>query len=220
MTTAYPREVSDLFDVLSNDLSWLNIRWTTYRMLYGKTPERIQLLNEAAAGFFFVVQESLYDDVVLNICRLSDPPTSGRNGAQMNLTLRRLADVIGALGHHDLHDELLRLLEELRGVAASMVSYRNKRLAHIDLNVATQQAVLDGPSRQDVDAALRIIAAFLNKIAKEYRDTTVLYDLTVGPHGDQDQLVNLLKAGFRYQALVDEEVILCTDDHRGTWGDT
>lgn len=220
MTTTYPPEVAGLYEIISNELSWITIRWTTFRALYAKSPERIDLLNETAAGFFFVVEESLYDDVVLNICRLCDPPETGRGrGKQQNLTLRRLADVVRAAGHNHLYTSLLAILDRLKGVAASMVTYRHKHIAHIDLDVATQKAALAGPSRQDVDSALALIADFLNAIAKEYRDTTVLYEHTVARGGGPDQLLNLVKAGFRYETLRDEGVIADEDDPRGRWGE-
>ena len=51
-----------IFYELQNDLIWLHVKWHQYRVLYGSTPERIDLLNDAAPLAFRVVEDALWDD--------------------------------------------------------------------------------------------------------------------------------------------------------------
>jgi hypothetical protein len=43
-----------------------------------RSPERIAFLNKVASHFIGVLQETLYDDVLLHLTRLTDPPSSGK----------------------------------------------------------------------------------------------------------------------------------------------
>jgi hypothetical protein len=65
---------------LWNDCAWLHLKWREYRSVFGTTEERIDLLNAAARGFFGVAQDVLWQDVILHICRFTDPrrPQAGR----------------------------------------------------------------------------------------------------------------------------------------------
>jgi hypothetical protein len=62
-----------------------------YRKLYGESAERVAFLNETAGFFFRVVQDVLWDDILLHIARLTDPP---KQGVYENLTLLRLPSLI------------------------------------------------------------------------------------------------------------------------------
>jgi len=50
------------------------VHWVTYRQLFGTSPERVELLNRSAGGFFHSVQSLFMNDICLRICRLTDPP--------------------------------------------------------------------------------------------------------------------------------------------------
>src|SRR5471030_2611929 len=76
-----------VYHALWNDVAWLQVKWREYREMFGSTPARIELLNSAAGLFFRIVQDTLWDDTLLHLCRLTDPPQSvGR----ANLTVRAL----------------------------------------------------------------------------------------------------------------------------------
>jgi len=217
MATAYPSDIEDLCKLLNSDVTWLFHRWQAYKALYAKSEQRIDFLNETATSFFFVVQETLYDDVTLSISRLCDPATSG-GGRQTNATLERLVGLIAAEEDQPFHLTVSRLLAALRALVAPLKEYRHKRLAHADLEVAMGRAIIAGPSRDTIDRALTLIAELLNAVAHHYRDTTILFEHFVTP-GGPDDLVGLLKAGLRYQALLLRDVIPYDDDYRGEWGD-
>jgi hypothetical protein len=61
------------------------LKWGEYVELFGTKPSRIDLRNRAAGGFFRVVQDGLWEDVLLHVARLTDAP---RSGGRANLTIR------------------------------------------------------------------------------------------------------------------------------------
>jgi hypothetical protein len=60
-----------VFHRLWNDCVWLHLKWREYRSVFGSSEERIELLNSAARGFFGIVQDVLWQDILLHICRFT-----------------------------------------------------------------------------------------------------------------------------------------------------
>jgi hypothetical protein len=68
---AMGRELGELHHALGNELTYLHLKWKKYCALFGTSPERIDLLNEAAPDFFGKLQHILGDDVLLHLCTRS-----------------------------------------------------------------------------------------------------------------------------------------------------
>jgi AbiU2 len=84
-------DLGTLYHALTNDVAWMHAKWDQYQQLYMHSPERITLLNSVAGAFFGIIQDTLFENVILHLARLIDPPQSmGKD----NLTLRRLSAVI------------------------------------------------------------------------------------------------------------------------------
>ena len=61
------------------------MKWEEYLELFGKTSSRIHLLNQSAPVFFKIVQDSLWENIILHLARLTDPPKSaGKNNLRYN----------------------------------------------------------------------------------------------------------------------------------------
>ena len=76
-----------LYHALESELTWFHAKWLEYRKLYAHSEKRIDFLNESAAFFFRIVQDTLLENILLHITRLTDPP---RQGPFENLTLLQL----------------------------------------------------------------------------------------------------------------------------------
>ena len=64
-------ELGSIFHALWNEVAWLHQKWDQYNILFGTKPSRINLMNETAPLFFRIVQDSLWEDTLLNIARLT-----------------------------------------------------------------------------------------------------------------------------------------------------
>ena len=73
---AMGKELGELFYATSSELTWIHWRWKQYRTLYGEKQSRINLLNEAAPLFFYIVHNVLFEDTLLAIARLVGAPSS------------------------------------------------------------------------------------------------------------------------------------------------
>src|SRR5665811_1662354 len=76
-------DLGSLYHALWNELAWLYSKWGEYVELFGTEPSRIGLINSAAGRFFRMVQDSFWEDSLLHIARLTDPP---RTAEKENLT--------------------------------------------------------------------------------------------------------------------------------------
>lgn len=181
-------ELGNLFYELSNECTWLHLKWQQFVILYGTNPERVVLLNDIAPMFFGIVQECLWENVLLHLCRLTDPPKSaGKENLTLNLLPPLVTPVLAA------HIELL-----IRGAAPKFDfarGWRNRRLAHYDRGLAMEEAAnsLADASRRHVMEALSHIGEILNAVRSHYLDETAVYEFAIGQLGDADALVKFLR---------------------------
>jgi hypothetical protein len=82
--------LGEIYHSLGDEVSWLHLKWNDFRELFADR-ETVELLNSAAATFFHDLQRQTWEDVLLHLCRLTDPPKSS---GKANLTVRRLPDSV------------------------------------------------------------------------------------------------------------------------------
>lgn len=146
-------ELGKVYYLLYNELAWLHLKWGQFRALFGDTPTRVDLLNAAAPVFFRVVQDSLWEDTLLHLARMTDSPTSC---GKANLTFRRLPMLIAGPA---LQDELTKLVDNAVVKCNFARDWRNKHIAHTDLQLALQESTqpLAVASRKLVSEALEAL---------------------------------------------------------------
>lgn len=184
-------ELGKLFFRFWNECVWLHWKWEEYVALFGTKPERISLLNKAAGSFFRVVQDTLWENVLLHISRLTDPPQSA---GKDNLTLRRLP----ALVDDKIRAEVGTLLQTCLTNCEFARDWRRRQIAHCDLRLALDDPTatpLAAASRKAVKDALTAIAALLNAVELHYRGSTVHYELQ--PYGNAEALLYVVWAGVQ-----------------------
>lgn len=185
-------QLGPVYNALTNEVTSLHGKWNQYRKLFMGSPKRVDLLNEAAPYFFGVLQETLIENILLHLARLTDPPMSvGRS----NLSLRQLPDLISDPG---LKSNLVNLVDKAVASCAAPRDWRNRHLAHRDLSlaIATSGVPLAGISPGDISAALTTFREVLNRIEGHFwKGSHVGYEYFEGGLGDADTLVRVLQRG-------------------------
>jgi hypothetical protein len=185
-------DLGSLYYALWNELAWLYSKWQEYVELFGTKPSRIDLINKAAGHFFRIVQDSLWEDTLLHIARLTDPSKScGKD----NLTIMKLSFLI--------EDETLKeKVSEIVNVAVKNAEFcrdwRNRRIAHKDLGLALSSGAepLKPASRAKVKEALCSISNVMNALSNHYMDSTTMFEGVGGSDG-AISLLYLLDDGLR-----------------------
>jgi hypothetical protein len=180
-----------LFHRLWNECAWLHLKWNQYVALFGSKPSRVGILNAAAPTFFRIIQDTLWEDVLLHISRLTDPP---RSIGKDNLTLHRLP----ALVDQELSSDIENLVKKAQTACAFARDWRNRHIAHRDLDLALGQnaTALAKASRANVHAALASIVAVLDAVEAHYEHSTTAYGVLPSFAGAED-LLFVLRDGIQ-----------------------
>lgn len=184
-----------LFHSLSQEVAWVYRRWHEYVELYGDKPSRVDLLNDAAPVFFWLVQDTLWEATLLHIARLTDPPSSV---GKSNLTIQRLHPLVNDA---TVAQRVKTLTDEVMNATAFCRDWRNRRIAHSDLSLALDKhpVPLVPASREKVNTALNAIAEVLDAVTQHYMDTTSSFDV-LGYPGGAVSLLYVIDDGLRVQA--------------------
>jgi hypothetical protein len=193
---AMGRELGELFSAASSELTWMHWRWRQHQTLFGEKQSRVDLLNEAAPFFFRMVHEVFFEDTLLAIARLVGPPESV---GKPNLTIQRFLGLL----HADvrLQNEVSLLVEKAKASAQFALHWRNRRLAHRDLDLVLRrnQPLLVPPlasvTPKQVDVSLSALRDVLNHIEMEYCNATTAYANSPTP-GDAEALLYIIKHGL------------------------
>jgi hypothetical protein len=191
-----------IFDALYNEVAWLNAKWNQYRILYASSPERISILNRTAGFFFRMIQNVLWEDVLIHIARLVDPLKSA---GKDNLTLLLLTT---AIDEPLLSAEVQRLTQEAQNAAEFAREWRNRRIAHTDLALALEARAhaLKGVSRRNVEESLTAIAAVLNKIWGHFSSSKIAFDRFI-VRDDAESLVSYLSSALDAEDRGEREIL-------------
>jgi len=176
---------------LWSECVYLHWKWSDYASLFGSKPERIDLLNSAAPAFFKLTQDMMWENILLHICRLMDPP---RTAGKDNLTLQSLPRMVAG----DSRPEVEELLAVAKRKCEFAIDWRNRHIAHRDLRLVLEKSAvaLAGASRRNVIDALEAIASVLNAVEFRYTAATVYYDLSYSRRGDATSLLHVLREGI------------------------
>jgi hypothetical protein len=172
-------QLGPVFFALYKEVVWLHAKWQEYRELFGHSEERVELLNRNAGFFFRIVEDSLWEDVLLHISRLTDPP---RSAGKDNLSVQCLAPLVPDAS---LKARVEALASECVARAAFAREHRNKRLAHADLLYSLNREAfpLSGISRAHVEEILLSLRDLMNSLDNRYRDTTMAYEHFITSNG-------------------------------------
>jgi len=165
-----------LFHELYNEVVWINAKWLEYRKLYTHSAKRVDLLNNTAPFFFRIVQIVLWENVILHIARLTDPPQSpGKKKLKKNLTLLRLPL---AIRKQTLQQEVKTLVDEAVSKSRFARDWRNRLYAHRDLDLALNRSVRSLPKAnvQKVETVLEAFRAVLNRVIDHYFQSKVMFE--------------------------------------------
>lgn len=187
-------KLGGVFFELRNQCLMLHWKWQEYVALFGTKPERIVLLNKTAGEFFWIVQDTLWDDILLRIARLTDKPEIF---GKSTLTLKRLPLLVDASFRSAVEQRLRDCLKRCEFAR----DWRNRRIAHNDFALALDKlnaTPLAAASREGVKFALNAIVNLLNAIQEHYARSETIYDV-LEPRGNAVALLYVLRDGLEVE---------------------
>ncbi len=184
-------KLGPVFHALWNEWAWLRVKWGEYLKLFGTSPERVELLSSAAGRFFRMLQDTLWEDTLLHLSRLTDRQHSA---GRSNLTIRALPKLCD---DPELRAGVARLVETAVGATEFARDWRNRHVGHRDLELALGGSVrpLADASRAHVAEALSAIHAVLNRISESMLERT-LADHVIVPETGALTLMHVIRDGL------------------------
>jgi hypothetical protein len=163
-----PEELRGAIMQLCNDVAMLRHKWASYLDLYG-SQEHTALLSDVAPAFFQLIDEALRNDIIMGICRLSDP---GHTLSTENLSLATLVARCNAVPN------ALALLTAFQSAAGCVRLYRNRRVAHNDLNarIRPHEDPLPEIERRQIDEIIRLATSTLKAVYEHYCKTDLPFE--------------------------------------------
>lgn len=198
MTDTLGDEFGSFLYVIYNEINWLSFKWSEYCQLFAIKETRIELLNKSAPSFFFLVQKTLIDSIILEIAKLTDPIESCK---KKNITLRAIPNYID--------DEILKseIQNDIDELIKKIIFFRDKRnqiISHMDFEfyLDNKATTTESATKNKIDTAIKSIYSIYNKIEKFYFDTSTLYQFIQIERG-AESLLHLIEYGiqFRQEAM-------------------
>jgi hypothetical protein len=157
-TATTPSATKADLEFLVNEIRLLHTQWDCFNELF-LAPGRTALRNHAQ-HLYAVLDLALATDIVLTISRLCDPV---QMGPHENLVFQKLlAD------HPSLNAQLGTKVDELAAIyEAEFKPYRNRRLAHNDLECSTGPAVVNAPKVKAIKHAIELCTEIVQAIYAE-----------------------------------------------------
>ena len=170
-------EFGAVFDGLRNEWAAGKMRSDEFRELFSNA-EDVGLLNAiSGGGFIWDVQHIFWNDLMLRLCRMTDPI---QTGSKNNLTVRKLSEFCE---EQALRSAVRSRIDTAVEAADFARPWRNQRISHTDLAgaITPNAEPLAPASLQQVTAALDAIHAVLNTISVKLLDEEIANLVIVPP---------------------------------------
>lgn len=179
--------------------------WNEFIVIYG-SKDNLQLVNATAPTFFRIIEDALWQEVNLEISRLTDKL---KIAGDYTDSLRYLVHLIRLKG---MKSEAYILEKELDNTISQCRPIRDRRdqfLAHSDLN-PENAPFIPLSEKDNTDNALSEIVKFMDSLTDRLGLNRILYDqIGISLWGANSLIVALRKAqasGIRTGQLVQSEV--------------
>lgn len=163
-------QLGPLCHELREDLDWLKNKWIEFQELFSKGEERIELLNRVAPNFFGFLHKMMFEDAMLHLCRLTDPPETrvhlaSRVVVRKNLTVMALHKEISDPAFRDVVKTNAQMSRTKCEFARQV---RNRLIAHSDMESIGRAG--GGPQilTSHVEEALESLRALVWRVEEHY----------------------------------------------------
>lgn len=171
-----PKDISDVYEALWNEVSLVTFKWHTFKQLFSISEERLRLLEKTANGFFHICENSILSDVLISLSRITDNPGS-KKGAK--ISLGRLVFVKGPYFTKETAKEFEELVKKAETNCNGIRSLRNNLYGHLSFGVIQDPQLDELPDVTvgQVDKAIKSVQAVITFFAFHVHDEDHRFDL-------------------------------------------
>jgi hypothetical protein len=146
-------------------------------------------MNKTAPAFFGRLNDALWNEVLLDICLLTDKP-------QKYLTVHQLLSNLPP--QSSLREPLCQALARVESATRFARDWRDRRLAHRDRDHARDPSAkpLKPASRASTEAALESLRDLMNLVDHHFGGDGIQYEHSIEPLGGAGSLLLYLDGGL------------------------
>jgi len=183
---------SDLEKRITDEIYYLHAVWNI-RCELVRDSHRIEVLNASSGFVWRIIHDSLIDQVILGIGRLNDKPSFGIG--KDTASLRTLFSKLEVL---DRRADLEHMIEDELPNLDKVKRYRDKRVAHSDLNLEDTVFL----QVEDIEDALAAIRLMMNEYRRRTNKNPMCFQSVDAENGEH--LIRTIWAGLKVQGFCDE----------------
>lgn len=182
-------ENRDLFNAIEREFIQLRYRWWLFCQLFDSGQSNIDLLNKSGSNVFQLLQKLIIDDVMMSLCRLSDPDRSmGHENASIRNVIKRVKENLSEGTKSEIEDLLSKLDEHMKNISI----LRNKALSHTDYEHALNSELLPRPTYDELEKSVLVVSRILGVLSSKLYNYSTSY-IPLMPIGhDGNKLLGVL----------------------------
>lgn len=189
-------ELDELMKRFEHDLTIAFLDVQEFRKIFTENNTKNKILNKTAPNFFRSYQRYFWNNIILSITRIIDPPRSRSN---YNLTI----DILGKLAEDNnlsCLDEIKSIIENVREKSKKIKLWRSKIIAQRDVNYALKSN-FDNLKiyLTEVEEILDSIGNCVNKVYLELKNKTIYWQPI--PSNNAETLMHFLREGLIYSPI-------------------
>ncbi len=176
----FGKEFGSVYYKLFNVWAYVFVKTKEFRLLFSNRGN-VDLINVVGGRFFGSIQDVLFNDILLQLTRITDKVELGRN---KNLSIRMLP---GFLNDCEMKKKVSELVEEAVEATEFARNWRNKRIAHMDhdFHMDSESNPLEPASLERVQNALDAIHTVLNTVTSHVSGEPLANDVIYETKAEQ-----------------------------------
>ncbi len=194
----YDKEAA--FDKIVNRVAELHQVWRLFLMLYGHSPERVELLKRRTGWLFGRIHKLIVNYMFYAISRLNDPPTSA-TGDESLVLQRIIADLSLPANSAEMR-KIESYMTQVKNACRKIRQIRNKVVAHSDLATMLKLKPSEDVIGHEIEEAIAAITSVVQLVAHAKEQQPINFHLAneEEEEEDGDQLHALLNFGLAIAA--------------------
>jgi hypothetical protein len=194
-------KLGEYFSYIYDDVYYLIYVWQEFNELFGKSTKRLDVLNESTSSFFSLVQNLMMANIVLGICRLTDPIKPPR----IDTTHLSLYILPKEINEPNFKKEIYTICSKIKKEAKEIRDARDNYIAHTDYQKLVDGQVMKiqyDSVEKTIDLFYQVLKAFYVKYYKSDLQKEI-----VTPLKGAETLLYLINDGIEYRKRKYEKIM-------------
>jgi hypothetical protein len=185
-TAKMGQPLGPFFHHLWQDLAHLHLTWNEYLPLFGKNQARFDTMNKAAPGFFGLVHDMWWNDILLMLWKLTDKDTR-------TLSVLRLPDLTPA----SLHAALQPKIDDAVAACKFAHRVRHNLIAHRNADIAMGARSMPTSSRAQIQTAVDALDEVFSFLHRTYTNEGPVMWEHLDARGGSEYMLWIVRRGLK-----------------------